>query len=1336
MGASGPETCNNSGHILPAGDVNTDLQISGGTGCIIDGRVPGGNYVYRNVNIWGGGSLTFNDAKINFHAHSILVENQGTLQAGLAAPVAGPISIWLYGSKDDGIPSITCQSSPTCGVSPAIWNSNPLVANNVSMGTMTMPTEPCIKASTIDPTTPVGTDCFYQYEVFDRGDAAGAFFGKKVLAVSYGGILFLRGQKGIREVTANGPAIDATPSDSGTSWVRLNQTIATANLGTTSLYVDRAVPTWQAGDQIVVTSTDYLPAHSEELTIASISSDTNGTKITVNPPGVQYPHWGEAYDFSSFPATTGPRDDQNRPETQASRHLENRAAVALLTRSILIQSEGQNPVLQDRNTTDPNNDPHFPLSAGYYGGHTLVRDGFAEFQVQGVEFANLGQGGEIGHYPVHFHMARTVPPPTTVPQVFAGTYLADSSVHDSNTRFVTIHATQGVLVARNVGYRSIGHGYYLEDATEINNRLYSNIGIQALAAVNSAQNTRMVPGIFSQPGNSEAEVVPFHSDFDHPSIFWIMNTWNDFRYNVAVGAGTCGVCYWTLPATNSGYSVYETWDSYAAIQAPGSAAGAGSAPMMNFIGNSCSAAMTAFQSTGVTTPCFGVTSSDVSQTGKLQAIANPDPLPAASYPTITDKRVNATLCDATTQDCTKVAPCSGASGQEANCAVTTLDHFSTSFNWAQLNFASVLLRGWWYLLKDSAITDVQNGGLQMVTGGGYSRSDAAQGFWSLSTHNLFVGNTQPIIPGTSDGGVPDNPFASNAGPFNPYALNSGGSPDCPFTPNGPSFCTSASQGIAFENAGFSNSQRMLNIYDGPTFEDSDAFSDIHTLNIGTLGKCRPDGNTSSGSCQSLGWMNAYTSGVIQSPGGNLPANHCILPNAAISWKQPNGFYYPPAFDSQNLYFDPSVDIRHFVIDPLWKPGGFSPNGTAAMNTYCSWQIADFTNFTDVDRQTELTDLDGSLTGLLSGTSSNNLPTISVNNDPISDPTSPVFDPTASSNFFRAPVITAECASSVTGQTPTVNTSPYEYVTTAMYPACAGSVGYCANWGQTCTNQTCYGVPLYRQYLTVPEYSAWQSNNAMYPSIRMMGQNLGQRSTLTMNHGSYYIDTTVPSEVQKVANQNVFVAGQSYYIYVLYAKPTLHQTYSLYIGTGLSQAEALATVVTGIVTPWAGLPITFTAETFNGSPDWIQSKTYNATTGVLSITLDLSAQTSVFAAAQSDSCQPASYCSVNTAGACACNPANAQCTDNSVCSWATKEIDCPSEGCFGFSVTLPSTFQTATAAQPIPPPPPVLFTASGDSYFAPGNIQFYNVPESISGSQCYYSNPPNAPARRGSTAGHQ
>ena len=48
-------------------------------------------------------------------------------------------------------------------------------------------------------------------------------------------------------------------------------------------------------------------------------------------------------------------------------------------------------------------------------------------------------------------MARQVPP---------GTFIKDSSVWDSMTRFIVLHATQGVLLARNVGYRSIGMGYY------------------------------------------------------------------------------------------------------------------------------------------------------------------------------------------------------------------------------------------------------------------------------------------------------------------------------------------------------------------------------------------------------------------------------------------------------------------------------------------------------------------------------------------------------------------------------------------------------------------------------------------------------------------------------------------------------------------------------------------------------------------------------------------------------------------------------------------------------------------------------------------------------------
>ena len=47
----------------------------------------------------------------------------------------------------------------------------------------------------------------------------------------------------------------------------------------------------------------------------------------------------------------------------------------------------------------------------------IARQGFKLFEVQGVEFKQLGQGGNIGHYPIHFHMARKTP---------AGTFVRDS----------------------------------------------------------------------------------------------------------------------------------------------------------------------------------------------------------------------------------------------------------------------------------------------------------------------------------------------------------------------------------------------------------------------------------------------------------------------------------------------------------------------------------------------------------------------------------------------------------------------------------------------------------------------------------------------------------------------------------------------------------------------------------------------------------------------------------------------------------------------------------------------------------------------------------------------
>jgi hypothetical protein len=217
--------------------------------------------------------------------------------------------------------------------------------------------------------------------------------------------------------------------------------------------------------------------------------------------------------------------------------------------------------------------------------------------------------------------------------------------------------------------------------------------------------------------------------------------------------------------------------------------------------------------------------------------------------------------------------------------------------------------------------------------------------------------------------------------------------------------------------------------------------------------------------------------VLGVPGAAIGGrNSCYLPNAAIAWKQPNGFYYPPAFHSTNLFFD-GVDIRHCVIEPLFAPETpgtwFKTDQTATQPRYCTWNPASFDNFTTIDRQTILLDDDGSLTGFRN--------TASVNEDA----------------FFNAPIEASECASDMTAKT-----SPYEYVTTVVYPGGA-STNSCdaATWNSNCTSG-CYGVPLYRQYLTGPEAQ------------------------------------------QNAALKNIFTAGETYYIFLVYAKPCTRQTYQL------------------------------------------------------------------------------------------------------------------------------------------------------------------------------------------------
>src|SRR5215468_10121696 len=71
-------------------------------------------------------------------------------------------------------------------------------------------------------------------------------------------------------------------------------------------------------------------------------------------------------------------------------------------------------------------------------------------------------------------------------------------------------------------------------------------------AILEHRHLRKVPGILSAAFTDRPHRMPYHSDSDTPSVFWIMNGWNDFQYNFAAGAGSCGVCYWLTPGYNSG----------------------------------------------------------------------------------------------------------------------------------------------------------------------------------------------------------------------------------------------------------------------------------------------------------------------------------------------------------------------------------------------------------------------------------------------------------------------------------------------------------------------------------------------------------------------------------------------------------------------------------------------------------------------------------------------------------------------------------------------------------------------------------------------------------------
>jgi hypothetical protein len=239
------------------------------------------------------------------------------------------------------------------------------------------------------------------------------------------------------------------------TWMKLG---ATAKKGESSATLQDAVTGWRVGDRVIITATHLGrdngggtdKLETEERTMTAI----DGAKLSLDQP-LAREHIGEG-DF--------------------------RGEVANLSRNVIVESAQPEGVR----------------------GHTMYHRGSAG-SISYAEFRHLGKKDTLGRYSLHFHL---------VGNTMRGSSVIGASIHNSHNRWLTIHGTNYLVVRDCVGYRSIGHGYFLEDGTEVHNILDRNLAVQAMDG-------KKLP----------KQVLPF--DQNDGAGFWWANSLNTFTRNVS-----------------------------------------------------------------------------------------------------------------------------------------------------------------------------------------------------------------------------------------------------------------------------------------------------------------------------------------------------------------------------------------------------------------------------------------------------------------------------------------------------------------------------------------------------------------------------------------------------------------------------------------------------------------------------------------------------------------------------------------------------------------------------------------------------------------------------------
>ena len=202
---------------------------------------------------------------------------------------------------------------------------------------------------------------------------------------------------------------------------------ATADRGGTEIVLSERVE-WEAGDEIVVTSTSFEGKESETAIIQAVSSSR--TRLTLVSP-LQYQHVHET-------------------ETIGSRSYTVTAEVGLLTRDISITN--------GNNATADSETFGCRVLAGY------VEDNGGKYagsvQMNGVELKGCGQLGYTEAYDPRFALA-------FLNINGRGSYVTGSSIHDGYNTGIGVFGTRSVRLSDNVIHNTVGSSIQAADASHL-----------------------------------------------------------------------------------------------------------------------------------------------------------------------------------------------------------------------------------------------------------------------------------------------------------------------------------------------------------------------------------------------------------------------------------------------------------------------------------------------------------------------------------------------------------------------------------------------------------------------------------------------------------------------------------------------------------------------------------------------------------------------------------------------------------------------------------------------------------------------------------------------------